>query len=391
MPLRASCFLILLLALASIGGVARAQSSFRDEGTMAYRSGDYKKAIELYEKSLATALKVLKEDDMEIMERRAELGEAYRAAGRWNEAITQLDYVWKRARYEAESKQHWNAQEGNMTMGYGEKLGKTCMGAGRYEDGIMVFKTLLADAERTKRIGDAMQFSALLAEAQFLANHADDAAASVRHSAELSSNASIDPALQARALAQLSALCLRQRRPEAAKPLAERGLALAIKVYSPTGLTVSGYQELTAQVLLATNELDEAAKHLQAARDAILSEETEDSPRLLDVLLDEAALALKREQYDQALAKGQKALTLAKKRYPDEHPQTARALAQVARAYMALNQPAKAQPLLSQALAVLEKTLGEDDPQTMEVRDDAVRLGPHLSPAKSSASRDPKK
>ena len=55
-----------------------------------------------------------------------------------------------------------------MAFGYAEKLGKACLGASRYEDGTMVFKTAAADAERSGRTESAMQFAALLAESRKL-------------------------------------------------------------------------------------------------------------------------------------------------------------------------------------------------------------------------------
>ena len=382
--------LMVMLAMAGLAGTAGAQS-FRDEGLAAFRRGDYKTAIAAYEKSLATALKAFKEGDMEIVERRAELGEVYRAAGRWNDAITQLDYVWKRARYDAETTMHWTSHEGDMAMGYAEKLGKACLGAGRYEDGIMVFKVTLADAERVARTEDAMQFAGLLADTQFLANHPDDAAASVRHAAELSTREGVNKALQARALAQLASLCLRHRRADAAKPMAERAVALALEMFPADSLTVSQYEETLGSALLATGELDEAEKHLSAASAAILKHETTQSPRLVEVLLDESSLALKRDKNDDAVARALEALDIAKKRYPEGHPKIAICLTQVARCRMALNEPEKAKPLYTEALVILNKTLGEDDPETLEVRQEVIRFGPRLNPAKSSAARGPKK
>jgi tetratricopeptide (TPR) repeat protein len=383
--------LAVLLVILGLPGLLGAQSSYRDAGASAFRRGDYPAAISLYEKSLNTALKVLREDDVELVERRAELGEVYRAAGRWDDAITQLDYTWKRSRYDAERKQRWKSHEGDMNMGYAEKLGKACLGAGRYEDAIMVFKTTLADAERVDRTEDAMQFAALLADTQFMAGHPDEADASVRHAAELSTQGSVDPALQARALSQLAGLCLRHKRPEAAKPLAERALTLAQQAYAPDGITVSEYQESLASILIATNDLGEAAKHLQTASDTILREESAESARMVEILRADSNLALKRNLPEDALARAEEALTLARKRYPEKDSKTALCLGQVARCQLALNQPLKAQPLFTQALNVLDRTLGEDDPQTVEIREEATKLGPHLIPAKSSAAPDPKK
>src|SRR5689334_3036207 len=152
------CRTLLLLFLLN-GGIAdlRAQEnpvedlSFLEQAREAAKKGDNANAIKLYEMALNSALKVLKEDDIEVVMRRAELGEAYRAAGRWDEAIPQLDYAWKRLRYDAESKGRWLQQEGDVCFGAAEKLGRACQGAARYEEAVMVFSTAIADAERVKR------------------------------------------------------------------------------------------------------------------------------------------------------------------------------------------------------------------------------------------------
>ena len=383
--------LLLLLSVLGLGAVMDQDEKYSHAAANAFRLGDYDKAVELYEKSLASVLKVFKEDDMQVTEIRAELGEAYRADGRWNDAITQLDYVWKRSRFDAEDKHDWDGRRGEMAFGYAEKLGKACLGASRYEDGTMVFKTAEADAERSGRTESAMQFAALLAESQFLAKHPEDAAATVRHAAELSSKMAIDPAKEAHAISELAALCLRQRRPESAKPLAERALALALKVLPAENTTVARYQQGLAQVLLITDDLDGAAEHLQAARAGILNDESPDSPRMISLLLDESTLALKHNQPQDALIKAQQGLALAKRRVDATDPLNGCALAQIARAQVALSQPEIAQTYFSQALTILEGSLGADDVQSREVREELIKLGPRLSPAKSSAARAPKK
>jgi serine/threonine-protein kinase len=100
---------------------------------------------------------------------------------------------------------------------------------------------------------------------------------------------------------------------------------------------------------------------------------------------------MKRDKNEEALARALEALDIAKKRYPDGHPKIAICLTQVARCRLALNEPEKAKPLYTEALAILNKTLGEDDPETLEVRNEVIKFGPRLSPAKSSAARGPKK
>ena len=383
--------LILLAALLAAGAPLRAQS-FRDQGTAAYRSGDYDAATGFYEKAVAAALKVLKEEDIEVIEQRAELGEAYRAAGRLDEAIKQLDYVWKRARYDAENKKHWDTQEGTMALAYAENLGRSYQSAGRYPDALLIFSTGLYDAQRTSHDGDALQFAALLAETQFVAKNDVEAATLAAQAFGMAEKLTGSPVLQMRALSQLSSLCLRHNQFGLARPMAQRALEIA-KQHEPAGsVVVAGHQTELAKVLLQTGALDEAGPLLQEAQETILATETPQSTRLIEVLLTEADLFLKKNQPDKALTKTRDAVEICRRKLPDLDSRTGRSLEKLADTEMALNRPAEARTHYEQALAIFEETLGPDDPYTTETRAHVKQLGPAaVTPEASSAPPAPGK
>lgn len=378
-------FLILTCLLAAW---ARAGAqSFRDEATAAYLGGDYEAAVGFYEKAVAAALKVMKEDDLEVVERRAELAEAYRAAGRLDEAIAQFDYVWKRARYDAEHKDRWGGREGTMALGFAESLGRTYQSAGRYQDALLLFSTGLHDAQRTHHDGDALQFAALLAETQFILKNDVEAANIAARALGMAEKMTANPVLQTRALSQLGSLCLRHKQLGLAGPMARRALEIA-KQREPAGSAVTaGCQTELAKVLLETGGIEEAGALLREAREAILSKETAQSARLVDVLLAEADLHLKKDQPDKALTKARDALELCRRTLPALDLRTGRSLEKLANTELALNQPAMARAHYGQALAILEETLGPDDPFTAETRAHVRQLGPDtLIHATSSAA-----
>ncbi len=349
-------------------------------------------AVELYEKSLAVALKALKEEDWEVIERRAELGEAYRAARRHEDAIKQFDYIWKRSRYDAENKHAWAAKEGEISMGIAEKLGLSLLSLGRYDEAMKVFTTALYDAERYQRNDDALQFSALLAEAQFVAKKEMDAAMSVARTSSLAEKAGGNPVLQSRALSQLASVCMRQKQPGLARPLALRALEVARKSEPEDSLKIPDYETKLAAVLSQIGALDEAGALLKSAKSAILKKETAQSARLVDVLLVQSDLALKRKEPDNALKHAQEALDICHQHYPQVNIQTGRCLRSVGDSRLALKQPNLARVSYTEAEDILEKTMGAGDVMTRETRERIEALEnpavpEKVSPVKSSGKR----
>ena len=389
-------------------GETQAQT-FRDEGDAAYRAGDFTRAVELYEKSLTTALKVMKEEDIEVIERRGDLGDSYLAVDRLDDARMQFDYIWKRMRYDAEQKQRWAAKEGTLALGYAEKLGRLYQGAGRYDDALLVFATALHDAERTQHEEDALQFTALLAETQFVAGKNVDAATTAARAFGLAANAGKNPSLQGRALSQLSLMCLRHKQIGLAKPMAQRALELArhaLAIEPSKGIdavvaeatrtrltvTIADYQARLAGVLVQTGALEEADALLGTARETILETETPQSAHLVEVLLTAADLTLKENQPGDALKRAQEALAICRVKFPALHPDTGRALQKAGDCQLALKKPHLAKPLYQEAVVMLEKTLGNDDPLTTATRDQLAKLGTKLViPATSSAAPGPGK
>ncbi len=171
--------------------------------------------------------------------------------------------------------------------------------------------------------------------------------------------------------------------------MAAHALEVAQQVPDSKDFLVSEFQETLAAALIATNELDEAEKLLDAATKEILTKQTGSSPELVDILLDQSSIALKRNLPEDASTSAAQALTLSRKCFPGQHPELARSLGQAARCQMALNEPERARPLFAEALSMMNKTLGEDHPETREIREESLKLGPHLSPAKSSAAPAP--
>ena len=373
------------------GGPLCAQS-FRDDGTAAFQAGDYKMAVDLFEKSLAVALKALKEEDQEIIERRAELGEAYRAAGRLEDSIKQFDYIWKRTRFDAENKHLWSAQEGTTAMGIAEKLGLSLLSTGQYEEAIRVFTTALYDAERNQRNDDALQFSALLAEAQFIAKKDEEASMTVARTSALAEKSGANPVLQSRALSQLASVCMRQKQPGLAHPLARRALEIAQKSEPEKSMKIPDYQTKLAAVLSQTGALDEAEALLKSARVAILKNETAQSPHLVTLLLVQSEISLKKKLPDTALKQAQEALDICRQHFPEVHILTGQSMKNLGDCRMALKQPNLAKALYADALVIMVKTMGADDAVTKETGEKLEKLEKtsstdKVSPAKSSGKR----
>lgn len=365
-------FLVLIIALHSGAAMLRAQpvpeKSFRDQAREAAQKGDNVTAIKFYELALNSALKVFKEEDFEVVMRRAELGEAYRAAGRWDDAIPQLDYVWKRLRFDAESKGRWLEQEGDVAFGAAEKLGRACQGASRYDEAVMIFSTAIADAERVKRDEeDIINFGALLADTLLLLRRDEEADKVIQQAQDAIARRHADsPATQARLLSALGTLCYHHRRFEKARIIAEKALTLAQQVSGIEATDYARYQDNLGAAYAQIGRLDEAERLIIMARKEFLKKFTPDAPELMHVHVHLAEIASRRGRHEDARAFTEEALRVCRLNFPEQHPETAKCLHNLAAIWVELKQPGKAGDLCAKALLIYETALGRDNPRTLE-------------------------
>jgi tetratricopeptide (TPR) repeat protein len=371
--------LLLILALLCLGaGGLRAQEpppppeekSFLDQAREAAKKGDNASALKLYEMALQSALKVFKEDDLEVVIRRAELGEAYRAVGRWDDAISQLDYAWKRLRYDAENRKRWQAEEGDICFRTAEHLGRACQAASRYDEAAMVFATAIADSERAKRDEEELiNFDALLADTLLLLGRDADADKVIEHAQQcIERRHADDPATQARLLSAIGTLCYHHRRFERARIIAEKSLLIAQKVPGIDATDYARYQDNLAATYVQVGRLDEAERLLVMARKEFLKKYTQDAPELMHVHLHFAEVAVRRSHWDEARAFTEEALRIARLNFQEMHPEVAKCLQNLAAIWLEMKQPGKAGDLCGKALYINETALGKDHPRTMETR-----------------------
>lgn len=354
----------------------RAQS-YRDMAREAAIKGENEQAVVLYEKTLAAALKVFKEDDFEVVRAHGELGEAYRAVGRWKDAITELDYAWKRARFDAEIKQQWLGAEGGMAMGFAEKLGRACQAATRYEDAVMVFKTAVADAERVKRDEqEVIGYLALYADTLLLMQRSEEADQAVQRAVQLAEHRhAASPMDQAQVFSTLGMIYYRQKRYEKAETLAQRALELAGKNKPMGDKTIAIYRGDLGSILLHfPARLDEADKLLHETMDVLQKVLKPDDAKFLPLQQDLATLSILQNKPDEALAHAEEAWKLCKLHYPAEHPETGKTLAILGQAFEKLKQIDKARSCYEKARDIFEITLGKDHLQTIEVKESLAKL-----------------
>lgn len=347
-----------------------AEKTFLEQAREAANKGDNTKAIKLYEMALQSALKVFKEDDLEVIMRRAELGEAYRAAGRWDNAIPQLDYVWKRLRFDADNKGRWLVHEGDICFGAAEKLGRALQGASRYDEAVMVFSTALADLEKSKRDEEeVINFDALLADTLFLLGKDEQAEKTVQHAQEvILRRYKDDPATKARLLSALGTLCYHHRRFERARIIAEQALLLAQQIQGIDPADYARYQDNLGAAYVQLGRLDEAEKLIAMARQEFLKKFTPDAPELMHVHLHMAEVLVRRHQLHDARYLTEEALRVARLNFPEQHPEVSKCLQNLASICLEQNQPGKASDLCAKALSINETALGYDHPRTQETR-----------------------
>jgi tetratricopeptide (TPR) repeat protein len=355
---------------------AHAQT-FAEVGRMAMQNGDYKNAVVQFEKALATSLKVLKEEDLEVVVRHAELGDAYRATGRWDDAIKQLDYAWKRARHDAETKHRWLGQEGDMAVEYAEKLARACQGASRYKDAVMVFSYTIQDGVKSGRDEtELLQPCALLADTLLLLGRDAEADQFVEQAAQIAERRHANnAAVRVTVFAGLAKIYEQHRLFPKAKSYAERALNVALSRVEPDEVEIATVQTRLGGILVRLGDADAAWNVLDEARDTLTKKHLNDVERLIPLNQNLTEVMLLQKKPDHALIYAQEALRLCRQRYTSTDPGVAKSLGLLAACYAAAKDYDKARKNYKEALGISDRVLGLDHPQTVELRAALERLG----------------
>lgn len=391
-PSRLRYPLALLLALQTLAPLPTAfAQSYRDIAKEAALKGENEKAVINYELALSSATKLFKENDIEIVIRRGELGEAYRAVGRWKEAIEQLDYAWRRSRYDAETNQRWSGKEGDLAFGFAEKLGRACQAAGRYDDAVMAFETNLSDAERTGRpAGDLIAPAGLLADTLLLLQRDEEADKAVARAVDAARKAhGNEPPALARDLSMLAQIYYGQLRYAKALPLAREALALAEQNFPDESRDVGLYQSRVGALMVLAGEDDAGAKTLlEKSRENLLKKQTRDAVELLLVELSLARLASRQGEFDLCQKHSGEAWRICRMHYPSDHPETGRCYRQLADNFTAMEMSEDAAGLYAKALAIFEAHLGKDHPLAAETHAIVVKAETQLIADREQAMKE---
>jgi len=357
---------MLVVTTASIHG-----QTFQELADAAMHKGDFKKAVDLREQSLVTALKVFKEDDLEVIKMRAELGEAYRAAGRWDNAIQQLDYAWKRLRFDAETKSRWKKEEGAMSLTIAERLGRACQAARRHSDALMVFTTGLSDTSKAgQEEAFALHFLALLADTNLLLKKDAEADGYVQRALEvIERTQKTNVKLKARSLIQLAGIYIDHRHFDKADPLARMAVETLKAVSPESAEDLATAEEKLGWVLLQMDKFEESDRLLHHALELQLQKRTRDAVELVPVYSGLAGLALKQGKALEAVKYSQEALRVCKLHNPEQHPDTAACLVLVASAQFSSGQKTDALDACRQAIEIFDSTLGDEHPQSRAARE----------------------
>ncbi len=386
LPLRRFLLLLGCFALATVTRLPAQAESYRKAAREAAFRGDNDLAVALYEKALSSAAKVFLEDDIELLIRRAELGEAYRGVGRWKEAISQLDYAWKRARFDSEKRDRWLEQEGDIAMNCAEKLARACQGASRYEDALMVLRTSIEDHAKAKRPNDeAVHLLALETDTLLILKRDEEAGSSAQRAVALTEKEdSGEPVRQAKVYDTIGNLFLEHGYPVRARPFFVKAVQISAAALPPHDENRARMQQHLANALIRENDLQAAELLLNDSLQNLLRKITPDSVALIPLHLSLCDLAQKKQKADDALKHATEAMRICRLRYSEEQPQFAEALFRLGRSQTELKKFGEARKNLTMALQLYAEGFGQDHPETKEVQAVFDTLPPEKADAKGS-------
>lgn len=357
----------LFFILAVLGSVeVSAQVSFREQAQSAAMRGDNEQAVELYEKALASAESIFKEEDIELTIRRMELGEAYRAVGRWQESIKLLVSAWNWSRDYATTHKRWQRHEGDLAMNCVEKLARSYQGNSMYEDAIIVLRKGVEDNENEQRsVEERVQLLALLTDTLLLLNRDKDAGLVANQAmALIDQNTQENPVRTARAGAVFGGIYFNHDRIDQARVLLQAAVRLSAQHLPPVDETRIRIQQQLGEIFIRDNRLDEAGFLLEDASKNLLRSQTPDSKLMIEVNISLADLALRRDKPQDALKAAIEARRVCEIHLLPEHPQLARSLLRMGLAYAKLGQKREAAKSLLEAHKLLSQSLGSSHPET---------------------------
>ena len=152
-----------------------------------------------------------------------------------------------------------------------------------------------------------------------------------------------------------------------AEPILLRALAIAEKTAGPENVSTGNFVGAIAKIYRQHNEYAKAEKFFTRAL-AIL-EKNSGTDRLQAVICDSLMeLYLVTGDNLKAVPFAQRALAIRERTLGPEYPDTAQSLKNLAMVYMAVDDSAKADALYERAQRILEKTLGPDHPNTLHCR-----------------------
>ncbi len=154
---------------------------------------------------------------------------------------------------------------------------------------------------------------------------------------------------------------LRAGKYDAARPLAERALALREKLPLDR-LSLAQSLHNLAEICRATGEYAQAVPLYQRALTLEEAARGADHPLVATILNNLAGLYQRQGQYAQAEPLYRRALTLREKLFGAEHPQIAASLNNLANLYLAQGLFEQAETVFKRALAMAEKTRGPQHP-----------------------------
>jgi tetratricopeptide (TPR) repeat protein len=325
-------------------------------GHVAYRRGAYVEARRSFEQARAVYASLVGSESLEVAEVNMLLGEAWRADGKPEEGLVDLERALEVTLAARGTMSRLAASVLDTLAGTLQDLGRFDEAIARYEEALAMRRSLLGEGHHLTADSYIHLGQILLVQSRY-----EEAAEQLEAGLAIAERVLGPENTTTRAaLNNLGGVHLKRGDVEKAWDMFQRALAIAERLFGPDHPEVAATINNLGSLYWETAKHEQALEHYERARAIREAALGPDHPLVVDSLANIAGCYLELGRVDEGLALFEHALEATKARRGEDHPTVAYGHINVASALTQVTRHDEAEPHLLRAKELLEKTFGPD-------------------------------